>query len=170
MSLIQSFQENCPSLPLVCGKGLIVTCASGNEGELHPSLIFVHWTVHQCTPGFQGLGRGSTGITLLLGIPCCCFGRRWHRGWMASHGAMAVGTGRLCSMARLHRKRRRMKRSERKGRAWNAPVKSWNKGIEIKESMEGWWWCCKCSLQVRFEPQVQLQCLHFGFGRNPVCR
>lgn len=29
--------------------------------------------------------------------------------------------------------------------------------------------CRKHSFQVRFEPQVQLQCLHFGFIRNPVC-
>lgn len=53
------------------------------KGELHPSLIFDHWTVHQCTPGFQG----------------------------------------------LHWKHRRMKLSQRKGRALIAAFKCWNKGV-----------------------------------------
>lgn len=48
---------------------------------------------------------------------------------MASHQAMALGMGKLCSMARLHWKRRRMKRSERKGRDAIAAFKGWNKGI-----------------------------------------
>lgn len=65
------------------------------RGELYPSLIVVHWAVHWCAPGFQGLGGESTGITLLLGIRCCRFGRgrgggtggRGVHGITSSHGS-----------------------------------------------------------------------------------
>lgn len=103
------------------------------RGELHPLLIVVHWAVHQCTPGFQGWERkprdnppfGNSLLVLWEGVR----GGTGARGCMASHQAMALGVGNLCSMARAHGKRRRMKRSQRKGRALIAAFKGWNKGV-----------------------------------------
>lgn len=74
------------------------------RGELHSSFIFVHWAVHWCAPGFQGLGRESTGITLLLGIHSAALGGGKEMtqavgGCVASRQAMALGMGTLCSTA-----------------------------------------------------------------------